>query len=109
MDYGEGIGYNGGMSEQREYPYADDEGNVYLSAHIWISPKRCGGQPCLVGHRIPVPALLELMNLNGIEYARLCYDATEEQLDGMLEWYGMTRESVERTHAQVLIAQSGEG
>ncbi len=32
-----------------------------LSGHIWIDPARCGGKPCIRGHRIWVSLILDLL------------------------------------------------
>ena len=32
-----------------------------LHAHIWIDPARCGGRPCIRGHRIWVSMVLDLL------------------------------------------------
>jgi uncharacterized protein (DUF433 family) len=32
-----------------------------LQAHIWIDPARCGGRPCIRGHRIWVSLVLDLL------------------------------------------------
>lgn len=32
-----------------------------LHAHIWIDPARCGGRPCIRGHRICVSMVLDLL------------------------------------------------
>jgi uncharacterized protein (DUF433 family) len=32
-----------------------------LLARIWIDPKRCGGKPCIRGHRIWVSLILDLL------------------------------------------------
>jgi uncharacterized protein (DUF433 family) len=32
-----------------------------LLKHIWIDPARCGGQPCIRGHRIWVSMVLDLL------------------------------------------------
>lgn len=32
-----------------------------LSEHIWIDPARCGGKPCIRGHRIWVSLILDLL------------------------------------------------
>jgi uncharacterized protein (DUF433 family) len=32
-----------------------------LHAHIWIDPARCGGRPCICGHRIWVSMVLDLL------------------------------------------------
>ena len=32
-----------------------------LSEHIWIDPARCGGRPCIRGHRIWVSLVLDLL------------------------------------------------
>ena len=32
-----------------------------LQQHIWIDPARCGGRPCVRGHRIWVSMVLDLL------------------------------------------------
>jgi uncharacterized protein (DUF433 family) len=32
-----------------------------LQTHIWIDPARCGGRPCIRGHRIGVSMVLDLL------------------------------------------------
>jgi uncharacterized protein (DUF433 family) len=32
-----------------------------LRVHIWIDPARCGGHPCIRGHRIWVSMVLDLL------------------------------------------------
>jgi uncharacterized protein (DUF433 family) len=32
-----------------------------LHYHIWIDPARCGGRPCIRGHRIGVSMMLDLL------------------------------------------------
>ena len=32
-----------------------------LRQHIWIDPARCGGKPCIRGHRIWVSMVLDLL------------------------------------------------
>ena len=32
-----------------------------LREHIWIDPARCGGRPCIRGHRIWVSMVLDLL------------------------------------------------
>lgn len=32
-----------------------------LHEHIWIDPGRCGGRPCIRGHRIWVSLILDLL------------------------------------------------
>jgi len=32
-----------------------------LKEHIWIDPNRCGGRPCIRGHRIWVSMVLDLL------------------------------------------------
>lgn len=32
-----------------------------LREHIWIDPARCGGRPCIRGHRIWVSLVLDLL------------------------------------------------
>lgn len=32
-----------------------------IHAHIWIDPARCGGRPCIRGHRIWVSMVLDLL------------------------------------------------
>ena len=32
-----------------------------LKEHIWIDPTRCGGRPCIRGHRIWVSMVLDLL------------------------------------------------
>ena len=32
-----------------------------LHQHIWIDPARCGGRPCIRGHRIWVSMILDLL------------------------------------------------
>ena len=32
-----------------------------LLKRIWIDPARCGGKPCIRGHRIWVPLILDLL------------------------------------------------
>lgn len=32
-----------------------------LSKYIWIDPARCGGKPCIRGHRIWVSLILDLL------------------------------------------------
>lgn len=34
---------------------------VALLEHIWIDPARCGGRPCIRGHRIWVSMILDLL------------------------------------------------
>ncbi len=33
-----------------------------LLQHIWIDPARCGGRPCIRGHRIWVSLVLDLLS-----------------------------------------------
>jgi len=32
-----------------------------IHTHIWIDPSRCGGRPCIRGHRIWVTMVLDLL------------------------------------------------
>lgn len=32
-----------------------------IHAHVWIDPARCGGRPCIRGHRIWVSMVLDLL------------------------------------------------
>jgi uncharacterized protein (DUF433 family) len=54
-----------------------------LLQRIWIDPGRCGGQPCIRGHRIWVSLILDLL-------------AAGESVDSILEDYpGISREDVQ--------------
>jgi uncharacterized protein (DUF433 family) len=35
--------------------------NAKLAERIWIDPQRCGGKPCIRGHRIWVSLVLDLL------------------------------------------------
>jgi uncharacterized protein (DUF433 family) len=54
-----------------------------LLQRIWIDPGRCGGQPCIRGHRIWVSLILDLL-------------AAGESVEAILEDYpGISREDVQ--------------
>ena len=42
-----------------------------LLKRIWIDPERCGGRPCIRGHRIPVELLLDFLS-SGVSPTELC-------------------------------------
>ena len=44
-----------------------------LLRRIWIDPERCGGRPCIRGHRLPVELVLELL-ASGISPEKICSD-----------------------------------
>jgi uncharacterized protein (DUF433 family) len=54
-----------------------------LLARIWIDPRRCGGKPCIRGHRIWVSLILDL----------LASGATTEEIVDM--YPGVVREDVQ--------------
>lgn len=54
-----------------------------LLQHIWIDPARCGGKPCIRGHRIWVSLILDML-------------AAGETVEAILENYpGITREAIQ--------------
>ena len=54
-----------------------------LLKRIWIDPRRCGGKPCIRGHRIWVSLILDRL-------------ASGESVDAILNAYpGITREDVQ--------------
>lgn len=53
-----------------------------LLKRIWIDPARCGGRPCIRGHRIWVSLVLDL----------LASGSTSEEI---VREYGVTREDVQ--------------
>ena len=54
-----------------------------LLQHIWIDPARCGGKPCVRGHRIWVSLVLDLL-------------ADGETIEAILENYpGLTRKDIQ--------------
>ncbi|MFZ4683889.1 MAG: DUF433 domain-containing protein [Terrimicrobiaceae bacterium] len=44
-----------------------------LSEHIWIDPARCGGKPCIRGHRIWVSLILDLL-ADGVSFEEILAD-----------------------------------
>lgn len=53
-----------------------------LLEHIWIDPARCGGKPCIRGHRIWVSLILDLL-------------AAGETVAGIMEEYpGVTEDDI---------------
>ena len=53
-----------------------------LLERIWIDPARCGGKPCIRGHRIWVSLILDLL-ASGANHAEILNDypgLTEEDL-----------------------------
>jgi uncharacterized protein (DUF433 family) len=54
-----------------------------LLQRIWIDPARCGGKPCIRGHRIWVSLILDLL-------------AAGDSLENILSDYpGLTREDIQ--------------
>ncbi|MEY2879171.1 MAG: hypothetical protein RLZZ15_1551 [Verrucomicrobiota bacterium] len=54
-----------------------------LLQRIWIDPGRCGGKPCIRGHRIWVSLVLDLL-------------ANGESIETIQEWYpGLAREDIQ--------------
>jgi uncharacterized protein (DUF433 family) len=54
-----------------------------LLKRIWIDPRRCGGKPCVRGHRICVSLVLDL----------LADGATAEDI--LADYPGLTREDIQ--------------
>jgi uncharacterized protein (DUF433 family) len=53
-----------------------------LHQRIWIDPARCGGRPCIRGHRIWVSLVLDLL-------------ASGSTIEEIVREYGITREDVQ--------------
>jgi len=62
-----------------------------LLQRIWIDPARCGGKPCIRGHRIWVSLILDMLAAGESVEAILC------------DYPGITREDI-----QACIAHSSE-
>ena len=53
-----------------------------LQKHIWIDPARCGGRPCIRGHRIWVSLVLDLL-------------ASGSSTEEIVREYGITLEDIQ--------------
>jgi uncharacterized protein (DUF433 family) len=54
-----------------------------LLERIWINPARCGGKPCIRGHRIWVSLVLDLL-ASGATVAEILNDYPELEEDDIL-------------------------
>jgi uncharacterized protein (DUF433 family) len=54
-----------------------------LLKRIWINPARCGGKPCIRGHRIWVSLVLDLL-ASGATVAEILNDYPELEEDDIL-------------------------